>query len=137
LKAFFNPSALTKLYIEEAGSEEATRAIREATELGVSSLCIPEVISALNRNRREGKLSDKQYNAAKTRFLEDMNDAHVLALTLSVIGRSVSLLENNSLRAADAVHVACALEWQADLFVSGDIRQIAAARKAKLKTRAV
>jgi predicted nucleic acid-binding protein len=33
----------------------------------------------------------------------------------------------------DALHVACALDWQADLFVSSDRRQLAAAAKSGLR----
>ena len=37
--------------------------------------------------------------------------------------------------AADALHVACALHWEAELFVSADKRQADAARKAGLHTK--
>ncbi|GMQ83139.1 MAG: hypothetical protein BMS9Abin05_2624 [Rhodothermia bacterium] len=37
----------------------------------------------------------------------------------------------------DAIHVVCALEWEADLFVTSGTRQIKAARKAGLRTRIV
>jgi len=36
-------------------------------------------------------------------------------------------------RAMDALHVACAIQWGAELFVSADERQVAAAKKAGLK----
>jgi predicted nucleic acid-binding protein len=35
------------------------------------------------------------------------------------------------------LHVACALQWNADLFVSSDNRQLNAARNAKLLTKKV
>ena len=44
------------------------------------------------------------------------------------------LLEHNVLRAMDALHVACALEWQAELFVTADKRQLKAARKSGINT---
>jgi predicted nucleic acid-binding protein len=34
----------------------------------------------------------------------------------------------------DAIHVACAVEWQADLFVTSDRRQFEADRNAGLHT---
>jgi predicted nucleic acid-binding protein len=37
----------------------------------------------------------------------------------------------------DALHVASALEWGADLFASSDRRQLAAAKKAGLRTKLV
>jgi hypothetical protein len=45
----------------------------------------------------------------------------------------ISLLEEHPLRAMDALHLACALSYQADSFVSADHRQLSAARKAGLK----
>jgi predicted nucleic acid-binding protein len=35
----------------------------------------------------------------------------------------------------DALHVACAMQWGAELFVSADARQVAAAKKAGLRTK--
>ena len=37
-------------------------------------------------------------------------------------------------RAIDALHVACAIEWKADLFVTSDRRQLIAAQKAGFRT---
>jgi hypothetical protein len=66
--------------------------------------------------------------------MDDVRDATVLQITPSVISRSVKLLEGNVLRALDSLHVACALEWQADLFVTSDRRQFLAATNAGLRT---
>lgn len=65
-------------------------------------------------------------------MLYDVRDATVLQITPSVVSRSVKLLESNVLRALDALHVACALEWQADLFVTSDKRQFMASTNAGL-----
>ncbi len=54
-------------------------------------------------------------------------------LTPSVLEKTTDLLENNVLRSLDAFHIACALEWQADLFVSSDERQITAGINSGLK----
>ena len=54
--------------------------------------------------------------------------------TKYVISHSVKLLEKNVLRAMDSFHVACALEWQADLFVTSDKRQLIAAKNVGLLT---
>jgi len=35
------------------------------------------------------------------------------------------------------LHIACALQWEAELFVSADQRQVSAARKAGLRTKLV
>ena len=45
------------------------------------------------------------------------------------------LLEKNSLRTLDAIHLASALILKPDLFVSADKRQITAAKKSSLKVK--
>jgi len=59
----------------------------------------------------------------------------VLHITSAVIAHSVKLLERNKLRTLDALHIACALEWKADLFVTADRRQLTAAANAGLQTK--
>jgi predicted nucleic acid-binding protein len=66
--------------------------------------------------------------------MDDVRDATVLQLTPAVISHSVKLMETNVLRAMDALHVACALEWQADLFVTADKRQLMAAKNSGLRS---
>ena len=100
-------------------------------------LCVPETVSALNRRRRERNLTRSQYDSVKRRLVEDVRDADIVNLTTSVVGLSVAVLEASPVRALDALHIACALEWEADLFVSSDNRQLAAARRAGLKTKKV
>jgi len=66
--------------------------------------------------------------------MEDVHDAIVLQVTPSVISHSVGLLEKNTLRAMDVLHIACALEWPAELFATADRRQLNAAQNAGLLT---
>ena len=77
------------------------------------------------------------YRKAKRRLLEDVRDATMLQVTPAVISHSVKLLENNILRTMDALHVACALEWQADLFVTSDRKQFVVAKNAGLRSEYV
>jgi predicted nucleic acid-binding protein len=44
------------------------------------------------------------------------------------------IFEGHVLRAMDALHVACALEWQADLFLTSDKRQFVASTNAGLRS---
>jgi predicted nucleic acid-binding protein len=100
-------------------------------------ICVPEVVSALNRRKREKALTAVQYREAKQRLLDDVRDADIVNLTPSVIGSAIRVLEASPVRALDALHVACALEWGAELFASSDERQLKAAGKAGLKTRQI
>ena len=135
MKTLFDSSAFAKRYVEEQGSQEVDDTCRATATLALSVLCVPEIISALNRRLRERSLSRQAYLAAKHRLSEDVADGVVINLTPAVISRATFLLETNNLRAMDALHVACALEWGAELFVSCDRRQVRAAKKSGLATR--
>jgi uncharacterized protein len=134
MKLTVDSSSLAKRYVQEIGSEKLDRFLQNATELALCIILVPEIVSGLNRRMREGALDIKGYRAVRKQLLSDVRDATILQITPSVISRSVELLENNVLRAMDALHVACALEWQADLFVTSDRRQMTAAINAGLRT---
>jgi len=137
VKTFFDASTFAKRYVEENGSQLVDDICQEASELSLSVICVPEIISALNRRIREKRLSHQDYVAVKQYLSDDIRDAVIINLTPEVIATSTSLLEASPLRAMDALHIACALESGADLFVSSDKRQITAARKAGLQTKYV
>lgn len=127
-------SAFAKRYVQEVGSNKLDDLLKGASELAFSVILVPEIISGLNRRLREQLLTKTDYRAVKGRLLDDVRDATVLQITPSVVSRSVILLESNVLRALDALHVASASEWRADLFVTSDKRQFAAATNAGLRT---
>ena len=135
MKAYLDSSAFAKRFIKESGSDVVESLCSCASALGLSVLCVPEIISALNRRLRERKLTQTQYNEAKQRLLDDVRDADIINLTPSVIGSAIMVMESSSARAMDALHVACALEWDAELFASSDKQQLGAAKKAGLKTQ--
>jgi uncharacterized protein len=64
-------------------------------------------------------------------FTEFRRNASLLP---DVIADAIGLLEATPLRTLDALHVACARQWRADLFVSSDARQLGAAADAGLRT---
>ena len=133
MKLAVDSSSFAKRYVQEIGSEELERLLGDASELGFSVVLVPEIISGLNRRLREHTLTIDDYRAAKRQLMDDVGDATVLQVTPSVVSRSVKLLENNALRTLDSIHVACALEWRADLFVTSDRRQLEAARNSGLQ----
>jgi predicted nucleic acid-binding protein len=133
VNVFLDSSALAKRYVQEPGSDRLERILFSTSSLGVSVICIPEVVSALCRRRRERKLSPQEYLKAKRALIEDIEDASVVNVTEQVVARSVELLKRWPLRSSDAVHVASAAEWSAELFVSADEKQCTAARGYRLQ----
>jgi predicted nucleic acid-binding protein len=137
MKAYLDSSAFAKRFIEESGSDGVESLCSQATELGLSVICVPEIVSALNRRQREHSITQDQYRVAKKRLLDDVRDADIIYLTPTVIGSAITILEVSPVRAMDALHVACALEWGADLFASSDGQQLQAAKRAGMKTKRI
>lgn len=133
MKVFLDTSAFAKRYVAESGSNKVMALYQQADSLVVCVICLPELISTLSRLLREKKLSKADYRKLKADAMTDLADIDICQLTQTVLASAVALLENNPIRAMDALHVACALAVEPDIFVSADHRQLAAARKAGLK----
>ena len=73
------------------------------------------------------------YQVAKSALIEEIADMTVCGITSSVVETAIALIETIPLRTLDALHVACAADWNADVFVSADKRQMEAARKLGLQ----
>jgi len=133
VNVFLDSSALAKRYVQEPGSDQVEGILQDASALGLAIICVPEVVSALSRLRRERKLTAAQFQEARRALFEEIADCSVIQITDAVVRRAVDLLVKHPLRAADAMHIAAAAEWRADLFVSADARPCAAARSSGLK----
>lgn len=135
MKLFFDTSSFVKRFVNEVGSRQVDEIIQNASEVGLSIICFPETISALNRKLRSEFMTKEVYLELKNNILEDIKDADIINLTPIVLEKIIKLLEENTLRSLDAIHIACALEWQADIFISSDERQISAAINSGLKVK--
>ena len=137
MNTFFDTSAFAKRYIFEKGSDAVDDICMASTSVGLCIICIPELISAFNRKLREKSISRNEYDIIKRKLTDEIDDTIILNITPTVVQKSISLLELNMLRAMDSLHIACAIEWNADLFVSADIRQIEAATNYGLQIQHV
>jgi len=105
--------------------------------LALRWVCLPELISALCRLARESKLTPSQYAQLKSALLADIADVDVCLVTASVLDHTINALEGAPLRAMDAIHIGCALDYQPDVFVSADLRQVSAAQSHGLRAEHV
>lgn len=133
MRVFFDTSAFVKRYIEESGADKVIDICRRAGYLVLSVICLPEMISTLNRLVREDKLSLGDYGKTRNLIFKEIEDVEICHITPEVVARTIKCLENNPLRAMDALHLGSALVVGPDLFVSSDRRQIEAARREGLK----
>lgn len=137
MRVFFDSSAFVKRYVSEAGTEAVLNWCDQATEIGLSAIALPEIVSAFCRLHREGKIDDTQYKKLKTLLVADIEDAAICDLTPVVLAQSITCLETNVLRGMDAIHIGSAVALQADVFISSDKRQRDAAVRAGLRVEAV
>ncbi|MBN1393647.1 MAG: type II toxin-antitoxin system VapC family toxin [Pirellulales bacterium] len=137
MRIAFDTSALAKRYIEERGTARVAELCAGAEEVVVSVLCAAEMISGMNRLRREGFLSSRKYAALKKELAADLAQAAIAQITPEAVAGAVDILEQTSLRTLDALHVAAAIDKQCDLFVSADAAQCEAAEKLGLTTERI
>ncbi len=133
MNVFLDSSALAKRYVNEPGSALVDSVLQSASSLGLCSIAVPEVVSALCRRHREKVLSQQQYMKARAALLADIEDASIVQITSEVVLRAIEVLEAFPLRAVDALHISAAVEWGAEHFLSADRQQCAAARGYGLK----
>lgn len=133
MRVFFDSSAFVKRYVREEGTDVVLSWCDQATELCLSGIALPEIVSAFCRLLRENLVSPVQYRHLKTMLMADISDAAICDLTPEVIRHSIISLEKNVLRGMDATHLGSALALNVDLFVSADARQCDAATQAGLR----
>lgn len=132
MKLFLDTSAFAKRYVAESGSDKILGFCEQADSLVVSVICLPELISTLSRLVREKKLTKADYRKLKSRVMADLADTDIVPIDTGVLVTTTSLLETHTLRAMDALHIACAIASAPDKFISADQRQLFAARKSGL-----
>lgn len=137
MRVFFDTSALTKRYVEEAGSADVLSLCDQASALVLSVIAVPELVSAFCRLRREGRLSEPQYQRLKADLLADMADATICDTSPVVVAHAVHALEAHTLRGMDAIHIGAALQAGVQLFVTADNRQAQAAQGMGLQVKQV
>jgi hypothetical protein len=103
----------------------------------ISRISLVEVMSALNRRRREGSLSTSAYERIVTDFQAlCATDYHVVEFTADLVPGARRLLEQHPLRAYDAVQLASALLTDAILRANGTPPLIFLAADDRLLTAA-
>ena len=91
MRLVVDSSSYAKRYIQEVGSDRLEDLFQDTSELGLSIILLPEIISGLNRRLREKSLNIKNYKDAKGQLMEDIHDAVLLQITPAVISRSIKL----------------------------------------------
>ena len=97
MNVYFDSSSLAKRYIDENGSAEVESILQETSQLAVSIIAVPEILSGLNRRVREGSITSADYVEVKKHLADDMTDMITIQLVPEVIATCIKLLEQNPL----------------------------------------
>ena len=108
---YIDASALAKLYLPEAGSDELDGALRGRGDLIVSDLALTEVVSAIARRRREGALPALSCARLHRKILADIVEGFfvksgLMSETPREAARLLLAVDSLALRAADGLHLA-------------------------------
>jgi len=130
---FLDTSYLARLYLEDAGFDVVREFVGSAPAVAASWHAQAELIAALHRAYRERRLGQGVFQAAVDQFLSDSKDGifRWLPLTEGVEHRLAQVFRDAPasvfLRAADALHLACAAEHGFTEVYSNDRQFLAAA----------
>jgi predicted nucleic acid-binding protein len=139
--AYFDGSALIKLYVQESGRPEVLRLLRRHAVVASALLPI-EVRGALRRRAAEDSIENSRLPAALQQMTADRMQWNLLTVSKEVLARAERIVATHGVRTLDAIHIASAQEFEARLraevpFVSADRRQTEAAGAAGLLVRLV
>lgn len=136
---YWDTSYLAKLYLREAGTDDVLRAFAGQGGFVCAEHGQVELLAALKRNQREGRLSATQLKTLWQKHEQDQSDGLVeyLPLSSSLIKNACQTLflmpPTTFMRAADALHLACAADAGLKEIYSHDRHLLAAAPYFKLK----
>ena len=131
MKIFLDTSAMAKRYVQEQGSEELDDLFFSfATEVFISTLAFAEFAASLGKKLQRSEISKESAAKAMRELEKDWSDLFTkIPLAETVAESAASLAIQYSLKGADAVHLASALEVSSDLFVASDNALINVAEK--------
>ena len=137
---YLDASAIVKRYLHENGSQWVTALWQRTGEVSLFSgeLVDVEVVCALSRARREGRIGMKRRNASAALFILEVQEVlESISVSAEIRHSAHRLALRHPLRAYDAVHLATALALEKRLrrsgisvpvFISADANLLAAAR---------
>lgn len=118
MNLYIDTSAIIKLFIQEAYSDEVRNLVETANSVATGLLTRAETAAGINRLTRMGMLDQEKCETALSNFRKDWGEYHRIQVTEQIVIRADFLTSQYSLRGYDAVHLACALTWSELLGVS-------------------
>ena len=131
---YLDTSALIKRYVAEAGSDDVATLLEEAAYQAASIVTEAELPAALGRAMRTSLITERDGEAALKAWEQDRQDLSWIQLPQVTAQQAGQLALQDGLRGYDAIHLATALWWQAnlgqELMVATYDRELSRAAKA-------
>lgn len=129
--AYFDSSAVVKVYVQENGRATVLRLLR-LHEVVVSAILPVEIRGALRRRAEENTIESSRLPAALNQLTADRAQWNMLAVSTEILGRAEEIVAVHAVRTLDAIHIASAKEFAERVrgrvpFISADHRQVEAA----------
>lgn len=109
---YFDTSALIKLYIAEAYSEEVSDLYKKASLVVVSRVTYAEAMAGLSRRSRESPVDLLKIEAIKEALKKDWPEFGIVELTQSVVELAATYADLFALRGFDSIQLASAKALQ-------------------------
>ncbi len=124
LYVYIEPSAWLKRYIVEVGRDVTNhlfaQLLRPQRQLYSSWAGYTEILSALNRRRNAGQISQSVFNVEQVNLETDCRAIRLMSVRNYSIRASGRLILAHNLNATDALHLQTALEIHSRLQPQGD-----------------
>jgi predicted nucleic acid-binding protein len=140
VSAYFDTSALVAVYVTEVHSPRARRALRRHRSIPFTALHRLELRNSLELLVGRALLSSAERDGLVTQIQEDRQAGRLMdaavdwqVILTSAGDLSIAHTKRCLTRSLDLLHVAAAVELKCEIFVSGDRRQLKAARAVKLR----
>ena len=129
--AYFDSSAVVKVYVQESGRAAVLRLLRQR-EVVASAILPVEIRGALRRRVAENVIESSRLPAALQQLARDRAQWNFIAVSTEILKRAEQIVATHAVRTLDAIHIASAQEFARRLqarvpFISADHRQIEAA----------
>lgn len=130
---YFDTSYVLKLYLDEPGSEEVRRLATTTDRLACAWHGQAEMVTSFHRKLREGAIDADQLSALVAQFLAEASTGAFVWLpigqpVIDLLTTTVaSAPKEHFLRAADALHLACASSHGFEVVYANDKHLLAAA----------
>jgi len=141
---YLDSSAVIKRYVREPGSDVVRDAYVKARsgdiKISFSVWNVGEVLGALDRARRLGRLSEESFRKARKAFLLETKEMMrhgtliIVPIRMKILKTSWNLVEKHHIYAADALQIASAKHVNAKKFMTADKHLHTIAQKEKLNS---